>query len=55
LTILAVISIVSLLGWLILAGSELRSQRVSGPRMLKLALLWIAIFAGAFAVFDMMR
>lgn len=40
------------IGWLVLAGSALASMRLGWSRMAKLALAWIAIFAGLFLVVE---
>ena len=50
----AIISIVALLGWLILAGSAMASYRLGWSKMLQLALVWFAIFAGLFVVVDLL-
>jgi len=47
------VSIVALTGWLVLALSAWRAQRVGASKTLVMALAWIAIFlllAGAFAL-----
>ncbi|MFM7404792.1 MAG: hypothetical protein ACKO1N_12070 [Erythrobacter sp.] len=41
--------IISSAACLILVGSSLASFRLGSGRMLKLALVWLAIFAGAYA------
>lgn len=46
----AIISLVALLGWLIIAGSAVASFRLGWSKGIKLALIWLAIFAGAYAV-----
>ena len=50
----AVISIVALLGWLILAGSAIASFRLGWGKLAQLALVWLAIFAGFFVVADLL-
>ena len=50
----AVISIVALLGWLILAGSAIASFRLGWGKLAQLALVWLAIFAGLFVVADLL-
>lgn len=45
---MSVISIVSLLGFLVLALSALASYRLSWGKAVQLALVWLAIFAGLF-------
>ena len=44
----AIISIVALLGWLVLAGSAIASFRLGWSKTLQLLLIWLAIFAGLF-------
>ncbi|MEM6856266.1 MAG: hypothetical protein AAF559_00215 [Pseudomonadota bacterium] len=44
----AIVSIISLLGWLVLAGSAFASYRLSWGKTAQLALVWLAIFAGLF-------
>lgn len=46
----AIVSLVTLLGWLILAGSAFASYRLDWSKTVKLALVWLAIFAGMFAI-----
>ncbi len=48
----ALISIVALIGWLILAGSAVASFRLGWSKILQLALVWFAIFAGLFVIAD---
>jgi hypothetical protein len=50
----AIISIVALLGWLILAGGALASFRLGWSRLVKLAFTWLAIFVGLFLIADLM-
>ena len=50
----AIISIVAMLGWLILAGSALASYRLGWSKIAQLALVWLAIFAGLFVVADLL-
>lgn len=50
----AIISIISLLGFLILAGSAFASYRLSWGKTAQLALVWLAIFAGLFLIADLM-
>lgn len=42
----AIISIVAMLGWLILAGSALASFRLGWSKIVQMALIWAAIFGG---------
>ncbi len=44
----AIVSIIALLGWLVLAGSAFASYRLSWGKTAQLALTWLAIFGGAF-------
>ncbi len=50
----ALISIVAMVGWLILAGSALASYRLGWSKIAQLALVWLAIFAGLFVVADLL-
>ncbi|KPP85441.1 MAG: hypothetical protein ACOCYR_02925 [Erythrobacter sp.] len=43
-----IIAIVSLLGWLVIAGSALASYRLGWGQIARMALTWLAIFAGLF-------
>ncbi len=52
----ALISVVAMLGWLVLAGSAMASFKLGWSRILQLILLWTAIFGGLFVfayVFDL--
>ncbi len=49
----ALISIVSLLAWLILAGSALASYKLSWGKIVQMSLTWIAIFLGVFVLFSL--
>lgn len=49
----SIISIVALIGWLILAGSAIASMRLGWNRILRLALIWLAIFGGLFLLADL--
>lgn len=49
-TQISVISIVALLGWLFLAGSALTSYKLGWNKMVQMALIWAAIFAGGFVI-----
>lgn len=45
------VSIISLLGWLVLAVCALNSERLGFGKLVKLAVIWVAIFFGvAFVV-----
>ena len=48
------ISIVAMVGWLVLAGGALASFRLGWNKIIQLALLWFAIFAGLFVVADLL-
>ena len=50
----SIISIIALVGWLVLAGSALASFRMGWSKMLQLALVWLAIFAGLFVAADLL-
>lgn len=50
----ALISLVAMVGWLVLAGSAFASFKLGWSKMLQLALLWFAIFAGMFVLADLM-
>ncbi|MGB3712395.1 MAG: hypothetical protein WA985_11985 [Erythrobacter sp.] len=50
----AIISIVALIGWLILAGSALASFRLGWSRILQLSLIWLAIFGGLYLLVDLL-
>ncbi|MGY6551895.1 MAG: hypothetical protein ACXIT4_08365 [Erythrobacter sp.] len=43
-----IVSIVAMLGWLILVGSALASFRLNASQVVRLVLIWAAIFLGAF-------
>lgn len=49
----AIISIVALIGWLIIAGSALASFRLGWSKLAQLALVWVAIFGGLFLLVDL--
>ena len=50
----SIVSIIALLGWLILAGSAMASFRLGWSKIVQLALVWFAIFAGLFVVADLL-
>lgn len=50
----SILSIVVMIGWLILAGSALASFKLGWSKVLKLALVWLAIFVGLFLIADLM-
>ncbi|MHA7818360.1 MAG: hypothetical protein ACX930_01805 [Erythrobacter sp.] len=50
----ALISIIAMLGWLVLAGSAFASFQLGWSKTLQLALVWLAIFAGLFVIADLM-
>ena len=49
------VSLVALVGWLILVAGALASYRLDWSKALKMALTWVAIFVGAFLLFDLVR
>jgi hypothetical protein len=49
----SIISLVALVGWLIIAGSALASFRLGWSKIVQLALVWLAIFAGLFVAADL--
>ena len=50
----SIVSLVALVGWLILAGSALASFQLGWSKIVRLALIWLAIFVGLFVVADLM-
>jgi len=46
------IQIISLIGWLVLAGSAFASFKLSWRKGLTIALSWVAIFAFVFVIFS---
>ena len=46
----AIVSLISLLGWLVLAGSAFASYRLNWGKTVQLALMWLAIFLGLFLI-----
>ncbi|MAY19332.1 MAG: hypothetical protein CL955_01765 [Erythrobacteraceae bacterium] len=49
----SILSIILMLGWLVLVGSAMASFRLGWSKMLKLALVWLAIFVGLFLIADL--
>lgn len=49
------ISLVAMVGWLILVGSALASHRLGARQIVKMALIWLAIFTGGFAVVSLLN
>ena len=47
-----VIPIISSLGWLVLCGAALVSYRLHWGQMVKLALVWLAIFGGLYVLVE---
>jgi hypothetical protein len=47
-----VIPIVASLGWLILCGAALASYRLQWSQMVKMALVWLAIFGGLYVLVE---
>ena len=50
-TTMALVSAVSLIGWLVLALGGLRTQQLPRARLIRMALLWIGIFLAVAVVF----
>lgn len=50
---LAIVSLLSLLGWLALMLMGWRSQRVGSSASLKMAFIWIGVFLGATLVMSL--
>ncbi|MEM9310372.1 MAG: hypothetical protein AAGA34_02915 [Pseudomonadota bacterium] len=44
----AVLSLIMMFGWLLLAGSAFASYRLSWGKTAQLGLVWVAIFVGLF-------
>lgn len=51
-TNMSVLSIVSMLGWLVLALSAYRSHQIGAKQTIVMALTWMAIFAFGFLIFS---
>lgn len=49
----SILSIILMLGWLVLVGSAMASFRLGWSKMLKLGLVWLAIFSGLFLIADL--
>ncbi|WAT18335.1 hypothetical protein OZN62_01790 [Aurantiacibacter sp. MUD11] len=49
----AIVSIVALVGWLVLALGAYRSHRINASRTVRMALIWLCIFTGIALVFGM--
>lgn len=47
----ALVSIIALLGWLILASSAFRAHRIGARKMIVMGLTWAAIFLAVVFVF----
>ncbi|MDT0576638.1 hypothetical protein RM533_10640 [Croceicoccus sp. F390] len=45
-TAAAIVALISMIGWLLLAGTELKGHRLERSALIKSALLWIALFMG---------
>lgn len=50
-----IVHIIYLVGWLILAGGALAAYRFSWQKGLKMGLMWLAIFVGAFLFIQAVR
>ncbi len=46
------IPIIASLGWLVLVGASLASYRLKWSQMLKMALVWLAIFVGLYVLVE---
>ena len=44
------ISIIALVAWLFFAGSALASFKLGWGKMIRMALIWVAIFTGGFVI-----
>ena len=49
----ALISLIALLGWLVLAVGAFRSHRIGGRKMVTMGLTWAAIFVAVALVFHL--
>ena len=49
----SLVSIVALVGWLILALGAYRSHRIDTSKTIRLALIWVCIFAGLALFFSL--
>ncbi len=49
----SILSIILMLGWLVLVGSAMASFRLGWSKMLKLGLVWVAIFVGLFLIAEL--
>jgi hypothetical protein len=47
-----VLPLISSLGWLILCGAALASYQLKWNQMIKMALVWVAIFLGLFLIVE---
>ena len=50
-----IVSIISLIGFLVLAVGALRAHQLSWGKGLRMALTWAAIFVGMFLFIDLVR
>ena len=50
-----IVALVAMVGWLILAAGALASYRLNWSKALKMGLTWVAVFAGLFLLFDIVR
>jgi hypothetical protein len=46
------IPIITSIGWLVLVGSALASYRLEWSQMVRMALVWLAIFGGLYVVVE---
>lgn len=49
-----IVAIIALLGWLVLVGGALASYRLGASKMIRLALIWLAIFVGGFVIVSLL-
>ena len=52
---MALISIVSMVGWLLLMGSALVSYKLGWSKIIRMALIWLCIFVGMFLLVSLVR
>lgn len=49
-----IVAIIALLGWLVLVGGALASYRLGASKMIRLVLIWLAIFVGGFVIVSLL-
>lgn len=47
-----IIPIIASLGWLVLVGASLASYRLKWSQLLRMALVWLAIFVGLYVLVE---